>query len=163
MYIKLYKVCLITFAYRENAHMSHLFIMFFSGLRKCLCISIFIPACGRYIWEISQSTLILVKMLVTHWQFVGYNRNFDFCPSCQSNLFLVTWFMLAICKILPLAPCLCSNLWLVVLPNGKFLLFFSLFGMLAIKAMAFWEILAFSPQNLPFLKKCQRGYVNTIK
>ena len=60
-------------------------------------------------------------------------------------------------------PCLCSNLWLVVLLNGKFLLFLSLFGMLAIKAMAFWEILIFSQQNLLFFKKCQRGYVNTIK
>ena len=36
--------------------------------------------------------------------------------------------------------------------------------MLAIKAMAFWEILILSHQNLSFLKKkCQRGYVNTIK
>ena len=29
VYIKLCKVCLITFAHRENAHMSHLIIMFF--------------------------------------------------------------------------------------------------------------------------------------
>ena len=103
VYIKLCNVCLITFAYREYAHMSHLFIMFFSGQRKCLCISIFIPACGRYIWEISQSALISVKILVTHWQFVGYNPNFDFHPICQSNLFLVTQFVLAIWEILPLA------------------------------------------------------------
>ena len=71
--------------------------MFFSGFNV-------IPACGRYIWEISQSALILVKILVTHWQFVGYNQNFDFYPTCQSNLFLVTWFVLAIWEILPLAP-----------------------------------------------------------
>ena len=96
-------------------------------------------------------------------KFVGYNQNFDFCPSCQSNLFLVTQFMLAIWEILPLAPILCSNLWLVVLLNRKFLLFLSPFGMLAINAMAFWEILIFSQQNPLFLKNCQRGYVNTIK
>ena len=70
---------------------------------------------------------------------------------CQSNLFLVTWFVLAIWEISPLAPILCSNLRLVVLLNGKFLLFLSLFGMLAIKAMAFWEISIFSQKNLLFL------------
>ena len=114
--------------------------------KEMVCISIFIPACGRYIWEISQSALILVKILVTHWQFAGYNRNFNFCPSCQSNLFLVTWFMCWLfVKFCTFGPILCSNLWLVVLPNGKFLLFLSLFGTLAIKAMAFWEILAYFP------------------
>ena len=51
-----------------------------------------------------------------------------------------------------------------VLPNGKFLLFLSLFGMLAIKAMAFCKILIFSQQNLPFLKcvKWLCKYFNTI-
>ena len=52
-------------------------------------VSIFIPACGRYIWKFSQLALNSVKILVTHWQFVGCNQNFDFCSSCQSNLFLV--------------------------------------------------------------------------
>ena len=61
-------------------------------------------------WHLYQS-----KILVTRWQFAGYNQNFDFCPICQSNLFLVTQFVLAIWEILPLAPILCSNLWLVVL------------------------------------------------
>ena len=45
----------------------------------------------------------------------------------------------------------CSNFTFNVLPNGKFLLFLFLFGMLAVKAMAFWEILLSSHQNLPFL------------
>ena len=39
-----------------------------------------------------------------------------------------------------------------VLSNGKFLLFLFLFDTLAIKAMAFCEILLSSHQNLPFLK-----------
>ena len=68
------------------------------------------PVCSRYIWEISQSAFIPIKILATHWQFVGYNQNFDFCPICQSNLFLVTQFVLAIWEILPLATVLCSNL-----------------------------------------------------
>ena len=32
VYKNLCKVCLITFNYRENVHMSHIFIMFFSNL-----------------------------------------------------------------------------------------------------------------------------------
>ena len=104
VYKSLCKVCLITFAYRENVHMSHLFIMFSQVQGRKSTYFNFIPVCGMYIWEISQSALIPVKIWVTHWQFVGYNENFDFCPSCQSNLFLVTWFVLAIWEILPLAP-----------------------------------------------------------
>ena len=47
-----------------------------------------------------------------------------------------------------------------VVPNGKFLLFLFLFDMLAIKAMAFCEILIISHHNLPFLKKKgQSGHV----
>ena len=47
---------------------------------------------------------------------------------------------------------LCSILWLIVLLNRKFLLFPSLLGSLAIKAMAFWEISIFPKKNLSFLK-----------
>ena len=39
-----------------------------------------------------------------------------------------------------------------VLPNGKFLIFLFLFGMLAVKTMAFWEISLSSHQHLPLLK-----------
>ena len=46
----------------------------------------------------------------------------------------------------------CSNFTFNVLPNGKFLLFLILFDTLAIKVMAFWEILPSPHQNLPFLK-----------
>ena len=149
VYKSLCKVCLITFTYRENVHMSHFFHHVFSGLKKSLCISILYQSVvGRFEkfpnWHSCQLQfwLFISKL-------VGYNRNFNFCPGCQSNLILVTWLMLAIS---PLAPILCSNLWLVVLLNGKFLLFLSLFGMLAIKAMAFWEISIFFQQNLSFIK-----------
>ena len=40
----------------------------------------FIPVCGRYIWEISQLALILVKILVTHWQICGLQLKFQFLP-----------------------------------------------------------------------------------
>ena len=39
----------------------------------------------------------------------------------------------------------CSNFTFNVLPNGKFLLFLFLVGMLAVKAMVFWEILLLAP------------------
>ena len=140
---------------------NHLFLQ-----GKCTCVTFvyhillrfqfFIPACGRHIWEISKLALILVKILVTRWQFVGYNQNLNFCPTCQSNLFLVTWFVAGYLGNFAFGPILCSNLWLVVLLNRKFLLFLSLFGTLAIKAMTFWEILISSKQNLPFLK-CVKG------
>ena len=80
VYINLCKVCLITFAYRENVHMSHLFIMSFSGLRKKSTYFNFIPVCGRYIGEIFQLALILVKILVTHWQICGLQSKFQFLP-----------------------------------------------------------------------------------
>ena len=64
----------------------------------------FMPTCGRYIWEFSKSALISVQNSGYSLKFVGYNQNFDFHPACQSNLFLVTWFVLANCEILPLAP-----------------------------------------------------------
>ena len=78
-------------------HICHICVSYSSQVSIC------IPACGRYIWKISKLALISVKILVTCWQFAGYNRNFNFCPTCQSNLFLVAWFVLAIWEILPLA------------------------------------------------------------
>ena len=118
--------------------------------RKNLCILIFVVGkVGKFpnwhsYW--SQFWFFIEKL-------VGYNWNFNFCPSCQSNLLLVTWFMLAIWEILHLAsPFLYNNLQIIVLLNGKFLLFFHFFGTLAIRAMAFWEISILSQQNLSFCK-----------
>ena len=79
-------------------HIYHIYLSYSSK------VSVLIPAYGRYNWEISKLALISVKILVTHWQFVGHNQNFNFCPSCQSNLYLVTQFVLAICEFSPLAP-----------------------------------------------------------
>ena len=69
-------------------------------------------------WHLFQS-----KFWLLIGKSVGYNQNFDFCPSCQSNLFLLTWFVLTICEILPLAPFLCSNLQLVCCQMGNFYYF----------------------------------------
>ena len=116
-------------------------------------VSIFIPACGRYIWEISQLALISVKILFTHWQICGLQSKFQFLPQLSiKSIFSYMVHARLIVQNFALGLVLCSNLWLVVLLNGKFLLFLSLFGTLAIKAMAFWEILIYSQQNLPFLK-----------
>ena len=52
----------------------------FSGLKKKSTYFNFIPVCGRYIWEISQSALISVKILVTHWQICGLQSKFQFLP-----------------------------------------------------------------------------------
>ena len=52
-----------------------------------------------------------------------------------------------------------------VLPNGKFLLFLSLFGTLSIKAMAFWEISISSQQKSAIFLNVSKGlhkYFNTI-
>ena len=76
VYKNLCKVCLITLNYRENVHMSHIFIMFFSSLGKNLHISIFVAFFGREIWEISQLALISVTILVIHWQISGLQSKF---------------------------------------------------------------------------------------
>ena len=49
-------------------------------------------------------------------------------------------------------PCCVHQIMSQVWPNRKFLIFLFLFGTLAVKAMAFWEISLSSHQNLPFLK-----------
>ena len=49
----------------------------------------------------------------------------------------------------------CSNFTFNVLPNGKFLIFLFLFGLLAVKAMAFWEI-------LPLALLCASSYVSCM-
>ena len=59
--------------------------------------------------------------------------------------------VLAIHEISPLAIFVWHFMFGIV-PNGKFLLFLFLFDMLAIKDMAFCEILIISHQNLLFLK-----------
>ena len=77
VYIKLCKICLITFTCWYKAHMSHLFIIFFSS----------IPASGRYIGEISKLALVSIKILHFNWQIVGHNQNFDFCPAVNEIYF----------------------------------------------------------------------------
>ena len=98
---------------------------------ESLCISILYQSVVGIFGKFPNQHLYQSKFWLLIGKFVGYNQNFDFFPSCQSNLFLVTWSVLANWEISPFAPILCSNLWLVVLLNRKFLLFLSLFGTLA--------------------------------
>ena len=69
---------------QEKMYICHIYSLFihhvFSGLKKSLCISIFIPVCGRYIWEISQLALISVKILVSHGQISRLQLKFRFLP-----------------------------------------------------------------------------------
>ena len=106
----------------------------------------------RYIWEISQLALIPVKILVTHWQICGLQSKFQFLPQLSIKSIFSNKVCAGYLGNFTSGPILCSNLWLVVLLSRKFLLFLSLFGILAIKDMTFWEILIFSQQNLLFLK-----------
>ena len=60
--------------------------------------------------------------------------------------------MVVIGEILLMVIYCTGILWSFSVQNRKFLLFPSNFGSVAIKAMAFWEMLAFSQLNLPFAK-----------
>ena len=99
----------------------------FSGPRKKVYVFQFLYQSVVGIWkEISQLALILVKILVTHWQICGLQSKFQFlCPSCQSNLFLVTWFMVAIWEISPLAPILCSKFMVSCVAKWEIFYYFS--------------------------------------
>ena len=128
-------------------HICHIYLSYSSQ------VSIFIPACGRYIWEISQvGTSFWVKILLTQLANCGLQLKFQFLPHLSIKSIFSNMVCAGYLWNFTFGPILCSNLWLVVLPNGKFLLFLSLFGTLAIKAMAFCEISISSQQNLPFLK-----------
>ena len=115
-------------------------------------VSVFIPAHGRYNWEISQSALILVQNSGYSLAICELQSKFQFLPHLSIKSIFSNMICPGYLQNFAFGPILCSNLQLVVLLNRKFLLFLSLFGMLATKAMAFWEISIFSQQNLPFLK-----------
>ena len=70
--------------------------------------------------EISISAQLSIKSIFSNIYSIGYWRNFAFGPILYSKHTFYVW------------------------PNGKFPLFPSLFGMLAIKAMAFHEISLFA-------------------
>ena len=55
-------------------HSCKSYIVYKSLCKVCLITFV----CGRYIWEISQLALILVKILVTHWQICGLQLKFQF-------------------------------------------------------------------------------------
>ena len=155
VYTSLCKVCLITFSYRENAHMSHFIHHVFSGLKKSLHISILYQSVVGIFGKFPNWHLYQSKVLVTHWQICGLQSKFQFLPQLSIKSISINTACAGYLGNFALAPILCSNLQLVMLLNGKFLLFLSLFGTLAIKAMAFWEISIFSQQNLSFLKSAK--------
>ena len=147
----------------------------------------FTPASGRYIGEISKLAPISVKIILSFWQLMGHNQNFNFHPaviqiyfnnissinhwllkpwhfgkfqplallcalnyvSCMvkweiSNISLYVWLIgylsQGILGNFTIGPAVCIKLCLRYGQMGKFLIFLFLFGTLAVKAMAFWEI-----------------------
>ena len=133
MYIKLCIICLITFTHWYNAHMAHLFIIFFSS----------IPASGRYIGEISKSALVSVKLYFSIgklWATIEILISAQLSiKSIFSNINSIGYW-----QNFTFGHILCSILHLVLCQMGNFHFFPPLFGMLAIKAMAFHEILPFA-------------------
>ena len=104
VYKNLCKVCLITLNSRENVHMSHIFIMFFSSLGK-----------------------IYIFQFLLHPMAGIFGKSHLWLPFVQH-------FMV-----------ICVAKWEISTISLTL-------GSLAIKAMALWEILIFSQQNLSFLK-----------
>ena len=78
----------------------------------------------------------------------GQMGNFQYFLFCLAHWLSKPWHFGKFCHW----PCCVHQIMSQVWPNGKFLIFLFLFGMLAVKAMAFWEISLSSHQNLPFLK-----------
>ena len=119
----------------------------------------FTPASGRYIGEISKSAPTSVKIILFQLAIYGPQSKFWFPPSFHSNLLLITYLVLTIgywshgiFGKFQRWPCFVHQVMSHVWSNGKFPIFLFLFGTLAVKAMAFWEILLSSHQNLLFLK-----------
>ena len=83
-----------------------------------------------------------------HQVMYGQMGNFQYFSFCLAHWLFKPWHFGKFCHW----PCCVYQIMSQVWPNGKFLIFLFLFGMLAVKAMAFWEILLSSHQNLPFLK-----------
>ena len=118
--------------------------------------------------KISISAQLSIKPIFSNIISIGYWQNFTFGPIWYSNLHLMYCQMgnfhyfprcLAHCLSKPWhfmkfhhLPCFVQQLMFHVWSNRKFLLFLFLFDTLAIKAMAFCEILPSSHQNLLFLK-----------
>ena len=78
----------------------------------------------------------------------GQMGNFQYFSFCLAHWLLKPWHFGKFHHW----PCFVHQVMSHVWSNGKFLIFLFLFGTWAVKAMAFWEILLSSHQNLPFLK-----------
>ena len=106
----------------------------------------FTPASGRYIGEISKSAPIPVKIILFYWQSMGHNQNLISTQlslkSTFNNIFSINHWLLKPWHFGKFHhwPCFVHQGMFHVWSNGKFPIFLFLFGSLAIKAMAFWEI-----------------------
>ena len=119
----------------------------------------FHTASGRYIGEISKSTPIFGQKSYFStgnlWATIEISISTQLSfKSTFNNIFSINHWLLKprhfgkFCHW----PCYVHQIMSYVWSNGKFLIFLFQFGTLAVKAMAFWEILLSSHQNLPFLK-----------
>ena len=103
--------------------------------------------------EILISAQLSIKSIFSNIIGIGYLWNLTFghvlcsilhlvfSPHCLAHWLSKPWHFTKF----HLLPCLVQQFTFSILPNGKFPLFPSLFGTLAIKAMAFHEILPFAP------------------
>ena len=66
----------------------------------------------------------------------GQMGNFQYFSLCLAHWIFKPWHF----GIFHHWPCCVHQIMSQVWPNGKFLIFLFLFGMLAVKAMAFWKI-----------------------
>ena len=107
--------------------------------------SIFSNIIGIGCWQIFTFGHVLCSILHLVWCQMG---NFHYFPHCLACWLSKPWHST---KFHHLPHCVLQFMF-YVLSNGKFLLFLILFDTLAIKAMAFCEILLSSHQNLLFLK-----------
>ena len=87
---------------------------------------------------------------------VGYNQNFNFCPSGQSNSIVSNMVHAGYLGNFTFGPPFVQQFMVNCVAKQEIStisLHFS--GTLAITAMAFWEISIFSQQNLSFLKNAK--------
>ena len=123
--------------------MSHLIIIFFN----------LIPASGRYIGEISKSALILVKLYFSIGKLWATIEILIYAQLSIKSIFSNT-IGIGYWQNFTFGYVLCSILHLVLCQMGNFPYFPPLFGILAIKAMAFHEISPFTSvwcNNLSFM------------
>ena len=123
-------------------------LSFKSTFKTYLVLIYWLLSCAMAFWEILGNFTIGPPLCIKLCLMYGQMGNFQYFSSCLAHWLLKPWHFGKFCHW----PCYVHQVMSYVWSNMKFLIFLFLFGMLAVKAMAFWEILLFSHQNLPFLK-----------